>query len=298
MSQDKNRRTSIRYSQNFTVNDSVVAKIISLSSLDSNDIVIEIGPGTGSITNELLRVVKKVIGIEIDKNLFEKLKEKYSRTDNIVIINGDFLSYSLPNNKYKVFSNIPFNITASIIKKLTVARNSPEDTYLFVQKESAIKFGGIGKETLASLLLKPFFNSSIVYDFNKTDFRPVPSVDIVLMRIEKRDSSLVEDREIKLYRDFIAYSFGQWKPTLREGLKSIFTDTQFARLSKDLKFSINAKPTELNFDMWLGLFNFFKQGVDINKRKIVFGSESRLWEQQSKLSKIHRTRTDNDWRNK
>ena len=291
-----NKRASIKFSQNFTVNGPLISNLVKQSSISPEDLVYEIGPGTGVITSELARASGRVVAIEIDKNLYDRLKIKFASTNNVEIQFGDFMAYALPKQPYKVFSNIPFNITAPIIKKLTESENPPEDTYLFVQNESADKFCGVGKESQASLLLKPWFDLSIVYRFKKNDFRPIPNVDIVLLRIEKRNQPLVVLNDTKLYKDFVVYSFNQWKPTLKEALKSIFSDTQFTRLSNDLKFSIKFKPTDLTFNQWLGLFNFFIKGTDLSKRAIVSGAESKLKAQQSKLDKIHRTRTDKNWK--
>lgn len=296
MDNQNNKRVSIKFSQNFTVNSALISDLVKQSSITTEDLIYEIGPGTGVITSELARASGRVVAIEIDKNLYDKLKIKFANSSNVEIQYGDFMANLLPKQPYKVFSNIPFNITAPIIKKLTESENPPEDTYLFVQNESADKFCGVSKETQASLLLKPWFDLSIVYRFKKNDFRPIPNVDIVLFRIEKRNEPLVALSNTQLYKDFVIYSFNQWKPTLKEALRSIFSDTQFTRLSNDLRFSSKAKPTELSFNQWLGLFNFFIKGTDLSKRAIVSGAENKLKAQQMKLDKIHRTRTDKNWK--
>lgn len=295
---NQNSRKSVIYSQNFTVNPSLVGELIERSSISQDDIVYEIGPGTGIITNELAKRCKKVVAIEIDKNLAKKLQIKFINVPNVEVFEENFLFYPLNEPKYKVFSNIPFNITAAIIKKLTEAKNLPIDIFLFVQHDAAKKFLGApnAKETQLSLLLKPIFELSITHQFKRNDFRPIPNVDIVLLRIKKREKSMVKHQNEKLYRDFIIYGFNAWKPSLKEGLKKIFTDYQFLRLAKDLGFSSSAKPTDLNFSQWLGLFNFFTKGADISKKSLIKGSEDKLRNQQAELDKIHRTRMAKDWR--
>jgi len=290
-------RKSVIYSQNFTASPSLVASLIKKSFISKEDIVYEIGPGSGIITTELAKMCKKVIAMEVDKDFVKKLKLKFDNIQNVEIREGNFLSIQLPKLGYKVFSNIPFNITAAIINRLTETENPPLDSFLFVQHDAARKFVGTLKETQSSLLLKSAFELSIVHRFKRTDFRPVPNVDIVLLRIKKRMQSIVEIKNKQLYRDFIIYSFNAWKPTLREGLKKIFTDRQFLLLSKSLEFSISAKPTDLNFSQWLELFNFSIKGTDISKKSLILGSENRLKSQQAKLDKIHRTRVAKDWKN-
>lgn len=284
----------IRYSQNFLRDPKLVKKLIDKSSIELCDLVYEIGSGKGIITEQLAKQSAKVIGIEKDKKLYEKLRQKFIKNNKIEIKYGDFLQYNLPQEKYKIFSNIPFNLTADIIKKITSSTNPPEDTYLIIQKEAAIKFAGspYGKERQDSLLLKPWFEMEIIYRFHQTDFYPIPHVDIVLLRIKKRGNPLVKKDQSQLYRDFIVYAFNQWKLDLKKALKKIFTYKQFIRLAKDLGFSKTAKPTDLSFEQWLGLFNYFLVGVEQYKKELVCGAEGLLKHQQARLQKIHRTKGD------
>ena len=267
-------RKSILYSQNFLVNKQLINKLVNNSSITEEDIVYEIGAGTGIITDELVKRCKKVVAFEIDNNLYQKLKVKYKNEDKLNLINKNFLDSLLPNEVYKVFSNIPFNITADIIKKLTLSDTSPIDTYLIVQKEAAFKF--IGKpisiiNSQVAILIKPWFDLKIIYSFNKSDFSPKPGVNIVLLRIVKKDKPDIDYKQKSQYQDFISYSFNQYKP--------------------------NKKPGEIEYKTWIKLFNEFVKLPD-NKKSKVNGLYEKLIKQQSKLSKIHRTRNDKDWRKK
>ncbi|MCD6232910.1 23S ribosomal RNA methyltransferase Erm [bacterium] len=281
-----------RYSQNFLRNKELVKKILNKSNIRGIDLVLEIGPGKGIITDEIAKRCKKIIAIEKDRKLYELLKRKFKEKQKIKLILGDFLNYNLPKKQYKIFSNIPFDLTADVVSKITSAKNSPEHAYLIVQKEAAKKFIGFPyskKTQMYTLLLKPWFDIKVVYSFKKTDFKPMPQVDTVLIHIKKRKKPLIKRDQKKLYQDFIVYGFSQWKPTLKKALQKIFTYKQLKRLSKDLKFDLSAKPTELNFDQWIGLFNYFLIGVDENKKLMVYGSRSVLKKQQKMLQKVHRS---------
>ena len=142
-----------------------------------------------------------------------------------------------------------------------------------------------------ALLLKPWFDIKIVYSFKKTDFKPMPQVDAVLIHIKKRKNPLIKKSQKELYQDFIVYGFNQWKSTLKKALQKIFTYKQLKRLSKDLKFDLSAKPTELNLDQWIGLFNYFLIGANENKKLVVYGSRNILKKQQKMLQKTHRSQT-------
>lgn len=295
----KSLRKRVAYSQNFLKDKRLVSKLLAKSSINKNDTVYEIGSGPGIITGELIKVCKGVVAFEIDANLCNELKNSFSNVLGLKICSGDFLSHTLPRSAYKVFSNIPFNITADIIKKLTQAPNPPKDSYLIVQKEAAAKYAGkpYGKEeTQISVLIKPWFELTIVYQFKRSDFYPKPKVSPVLLRIRKRGTSLIDVGDRQVYKDFITYAFNQWKSSLQEGLQKVFTKPQFSKLAKELDFPLTATPTQLDFERWLGLFNFFLTNIDNRKQKIVKSFAKHLFEQQSTLQKIHRTRTDKDWR--
>ncbi len=299
-SRDKPRK-SIAYSQNFLRSGSLVAELIRKAGINQDDTVYEIGSGEGIITQELAKHCKQVISIEIDQELYSKLLHKFAGLGNIQVELGDFLTYRLPSSNYKIFSNIPFNITSQVVRKLTQAQFPPLDAYLIVQLEAAKKFGGKScnaKETQFSILLKPWFEIEIVHNFRKTDFYPVPNVDIVLLRLKKLDEPLIREQDRQLYEDFIVYSFGQWKPTLREGLKQMFTNNQYTKLANSLGLPNRAVPTQLDFKQWLGLFNYLLQGVDDTRKQVVAGSAIKQIREQAKLQKVNRTRNDRNWRSK
>jgi 23S rRNA (adenine-N6)-dimethyltransferase len=267
-------RKSILYSQNFLINKSLVSKLIGNSSIVKEDVVYEIGAGTGIITDELIKKCQKVVAFELENNLYQKLNSKYKNEKRIKLFNKNFLDYSLPVEIYKVFSNIPFNITSDIIKKLTLSENCPIDAFLVVQKEAAYKFIGkpfIKGNSQIAILIKPWFNLEIIHNFNKSDFLPKPNIDIVLLRIVKKDKPDIEYKQKNLYQDFVSYTFNQFKP--------------------------NRKPSEIDYNNWISLFNEFAK-LSSNKKLKINGFYKKLLKQQSKLSKIHRTRNDKDWRKK
>lgn len=289
----------LQQSQNFLKSSKLVEKLVEQSSLGSEDIVVEIGPGEGIITEQLARHGKRVIAIEKDPRLYHKLQNKFAQNSKIELYLADILDFELSTFPYKVFSNIPFNLTADIVRKLVEAEAPPADSYLIVQRAAAERFIGLPygeKETQFSLLIKPFFDLSVIHEFRRTDFSPVPKVDIVLLRIYRRSEPLITHEQAQLYADFVVYAFTRWKPTVQEAFEDIFTNAQFARLSRELTFNPMAKPSELQFEAWLGLFKYFLVGVADKKRRLVIGSQQRQRQQQARIQKIHRTRVAKDWR--
>ncbi len=290
---------NLQHSQNFLRDPKLIQELIGKSSLQKNDTVFEIGAGKGIITELLAQSAKSVIAIEPDTKLYNYLQDKFKGYSNVHIKKIDFLKSDLPKEQYKVFSNIPFNITADIIKKLLGAQNLPEDSYLIVQEEAAKKYAGKphAKETLFSILHKPWFNFSVVYKFRRNDFTPTPQVNSVLLRIEKLKKPLIGQHIAALFKDFVAFGFTSVRPNLKKGYKNVFGHIQFLKLADEFNFSPDAKPTDLDFEQWLGIFNYFTDGVEKRRQKQVMGALANLAEQQKSLEKIHRTRTAKNWRN-
>ena len=256
------------YSQNFLRNPKLVAKLIRNSSIGKKDTVLEIGPGKGIITSELLKVTKKVIAVELDKKLCLYLKERFKDTKNLELMNANFLSFKLPSYPYKVFSNTPFIITTDVIRKLTSDDNLIE-ACLIVQKEAAKKFIGMpydNKNSMMATLLKPWFEIEAVWQFRKSNFVPQPNVVVVMITIRRRETPFVPWSSLRNYRDFVLYTYNR------------------------------SKVAKLEFDKLLTLFDRYEQKTGERQKKNVSQKAKEFLAHQRKIQKIHRTRKDKHWR--
>lgn len=139
---DNLKTNNIKFSQNFLHSNSLVKNLIALSKISKQDNILEIGPGKGIITQNLSKASKSVTAIELDEKLAEELKTKF-KGSNVKIVKGDFLDYKVQSYEYKVFSNIPFNITANIINKLLGSKNQPTQLFLIMQYEAFLKYAGL-----------------------------------------------------------------------------------------------------------------------------------------------------------
>ena len=283
-------RRSVLYSQNFLKSSRLVAALLDRCNIHSGDIVYEIGPGNGMLTVPLARCCEQVVAIEKDPLLAAALQQKFAHAANVTIHEGDFLQFRLPAIPYKVFANIPFNITTDIVTKLTTAACPPLDAYLTMQREAAYKFLGQPHESLYAVLLKPWFEVEIVHRFRRSDFIPEPRVDVVMLRLRKRGPPLVSQCDRQQFRDFVVYSFTAWRPTLSDVFNDIFTFKQIKRVAKDTGSDFDGTPSSLTYEQWLALFDCFKRTTNEQAWQIIKGSEQRLRKQQDRLQKIHRTR--------
>lgn len=280
---------SILYSQNFLKSRSLVEQLLDRCDISCNDTVYEIGPGKGIITEFLAQRCRQVVAIEKDPRLVDDLRLKFAGKANVKLHKGDFLEYRLPAGHYKVVANIPFNITSAIVTRLTTVPVPADAIYLMMQKEAAEKFLGEPRESMYGILLKPCFELEILYRFKRSDFRPAPRVDVVMLRLRKRGPPLVARGQMSLFRDFIIYSFTSPQTSLKHTFNGIFTPQQLKRVGNDLELNFNVTPTSLSFTQWLGLFDRFQSIASTRAIHTVRGSERRLRQQQAGLQKVHRT---------
>lgn len=285
------QRRKVFYSQNFLRNPQLVDHLLDGSSLGSDDVVYEIGPGKGLITERLAARCGRVVAIEKDPVLAGTLRRRFADESHVDIHEADFLGFPLPDASYKVFANIPFNVTAAIITKLTASATAPDDIYLVIQEDAARKYTGQPVESLYAVLLKPWFEPAIFYRFKRSDFKPAPRVDVVMLRLRKRNPPLIAPSDAQLFRDFVVYGFTAWKPSLRDAYQDVFTQQQLEQMRGNLGIDPEATPTEIPFEQWLILFYYLKMAGSRRTGQLLAGAEKRLRQQQAGVQKVHRTRT-------
>ena len=245
-------------SQHFLRSRALASSLVAQACISSDDLVFEIGPGRGVLTDELARRCRKLVGVEIDERLCHELRERFGNDPHVSIVHKDFMRVGLPAAPYKVFGNIPYSRTAAFVRRLVDAPSPPDDAYLVVQREAAERFAGgpYAPETLPSLLLKPWWQIEIVRRLRRTDFDPPPRVDSVVLWFARRKRPLVAPSQGARYRRFVNASFGRSGSTVGRCIGVEFTRGQIRRLSDDLRFDPSTPSSDLTFEQWLGLFRF------------------------------------------
>lgn len=273
--------------QNFLHNKQLVEQLLDYSNISSSDLVIEIGGGSGMLTDGLIKRCGEIIVFENDPRWYRHLVNKYRNCPNVQVLPTDFLTYPLPKQPLKVLASIPYDQTAAIIQKLTDG-SSLQDAYLIMQKEAALKYTGLPhrSETLRSLLLKAEYHPEILYSLDRTDFRPVPAVDSVLWHIRHRPQPIDQS----LYRDFITSVFLARGQSIKTRLSHVLSFAQIKRLGQQLGFLPGESWTELNAHQWLRLFQWFEAHRS-DRHKTITGDFERLRSKQARLDKRHRSKT-------
>lgn len=232
------------YSQHFLRGPRLVAELIGHSNIRKNDIVYDLGAGSGVIASVLANKCKKVIAVETEPEALKKLRTNLGNILNVDIVAQDILKLKIPDGRYKIFSNIPFSESAAIVRKFTEADNPPIATYLIAQKQFARKLVPSDQHFTAQLgaQIGPMFTARIRKPLRKTDFTPPPNVDTVLLEIKLREELLLDKSAMPAYRDYVARCFAEQK--------------FFAKQPRE-KAGISSEkiPSQLTIEQWVKLYN-------------------------------------------
>jgi len=192
-------KPSKKLGQNFLIDEIIVKKIISSAEIKSDDIVLEIGPGTGVLTKEIAKKAKKVIAIEKDKGLIDLLKESLKNFKNAEIICADILSYDFRSPNFKIIANIPYYITSPLIRKFLESENRPKEMILMVQKEVAQRISANPPNmSLLSVSAQFYADIKILFYVSKKCFLPSPKVDSAVIKIIPKKSELNKNKNFRI----------------------------------------------------------------------------------------------------
>ena len=233
-------RTKKRLGQNFLINPDVIADIIDYAGITKNDVVLEIGPGVGFVTEQLVKHAKKVIAVELDEEAIKEL-EKLG-CDNLQIIHNDILKTDiseLTDENVKVVANIPYYITSPIIAHLlgeiddlnNKNRNKIADIILMVQEEVARRIVATEKSSskqygLLTILSQFWADCEIIRLVGRKSFYPAPKVNSALVSLKVRKEPLLKLEDYTFFRRVIKAAFSQRRKTLKNCLISSGFDKQ------------------------------------------------------------------------
>ena len=222
-----------KYGQNFLTDSDILESVVLKAQITKEDIVLEIGPGMGSLTVYLLNAAKKVIAVEVDKMLIPILNETLAGADNLVLINGDILKIDLDGllereaggRKIKVAANLPYYITTPIVMELLKRQADIESITVMVQKEVAERMcSGPGSKSYGALSLAVQYYSKpeIVLNVSKNCFIPRPDVDSAVIKLDiyEPDERPVKAKDPEKMFKIIRAAFGQRRKTLANAVSN------------------------------------------------------------------------------
>lgn len=243
--------------QNFLKSETAILDIIEAASLSSPDVVVEIGPGKGVLTEALLKKAGKVIAVEKDDRLIDCLKEKFSEeieSGKLILVHEDILDFNPSGYKlkavgYKLIANIPYYITGLIMRKFLEGEVPPSKIVLMVQKEVAERIVARDKkESILSISVKIFGRPKLVKKISASCFSPRPKVDSAILLIENISSPFQNLTEKEKFFEILKKGFSHKRKLLRRNLGG--TDENLSACG----INVNVRPENLSVSNWLCLF--------------------------------------------
>ncbi|MCL5410643.1 MAG: 16S rRNA (adenine(1518)-N(6)/adenine(1519)-N(6))-dimethyltransferase RsmA [Patescibacteria group bacterium] len=255
--------------QNFLISKEALDKIIEAAELKQDDIVVEVGPGVGTLTSELVKRAGEVVAVEMDKKLSELLGQNSKIKDqncNLKIINADILKFNLNEivggRKYKVVANIPYYITSKIIEQFLTAENKPESIVLLVQKEVAERIcAKPGEMSVLSVSVQLYGKPEIVGIVPKESFFPSPKVDSAILKIVLSSQlPVLSSEEERPFFRLVHIGFASRRKTLANNLSAgyLITKKTASDIIRQIGFSENVRAQELSIENWKKLISILK----------------------------------------
>ena len=279
--------------QNFLKSNLVIKKIVEAGEISPDDIILEIGPGKGALTEKLLEKSNCIIAIEKDKNLFQFLQEKFAKEiteKKLILLEEDILNLDISSNfsslrpsritgwdpreaqnrkgypdfDYKIIANIPYNITGAIFKKFLTEKNQPEMMILMVQHEVAKRIvARNGKESILSISIKAYGEPKLITKVPSRYFSPEPAVDSAVIAIKNisRRTFIENNANEDFFWEVVRAGFAHKRKKLSSNLKNLIKNSNYIdeNLIKTLG---NKRVEELSLIDWINI----SKNINIHKK--------------------------------
>ena len=255
--------------QNFLIEEQVVESIVAASQIEEDDIVIEIGPGLGTLTQKLLQKAKKVIAIELDSRMIEILKDRFALYDNLIVLNEDVLKINFDKlleeqnakkEQVKIVANLPYYITTPIVMKLLEDKVPAISITVMVQKEVAdrlIELPGQKNTGAITYCVYYYCEPEEILKVPSKSFTPEPQVESKVIKLNIREKPPVELENEQLFFKIIKASFMQRRKTLLNGLSnsSIASKEILKQILVKMGLTENVRGEDLSIEQFAKLAN-------------------------------------------
>jgi len=228
-------------------------RIVASTGLAPPSLVFDLGAGDGQLTAALLGRYEHIVAVELDRMTWSQLKQRFHDDPRVRPVLADMLAVELPRQSpYKVVSNVPYAMTAQLLRRLGSLPNPPQEAYLVLERDAAHKWAGIGFESQASIILKNRFQVDVVLALRRTDFVPHPATESVVVRLRKRGRAVFVGRESAAFEGFVRRGFGGGLVKLQRELAGYPSKVVFDRALGAA--GPRSQPHELPFDAWAAMF--------------------------------------------
>ena len=240
----------------------ILADIANDAELSTDDFVLEIGPGLGTLTSEILRRAGRVLAVEFDAELARKLPGQFPGKQ-LEVVNEDILQFDLSRLPagYKVVANVPYYITSKIIEKLMTAENKPSTVVILVQKEVAERVAARqGEMSILAVSAQVYAEARLGVEVPKEYFTPPPKVDSQVVVLETRETPVVKPDDERLFFRVVKAGFSSKRKKLRSSISAGLALDKLAtdQLLTSAKVDPNDRAEDLSLEDWLRIMENYK----------------------------------------
>ena len=257
--------------QNFLINSDIIEGIVQGANLSKDDLVIEIGPGLGTLTKYLSQTAGKVICVELDRRMINVLQDRFKDVNNIEIIYGDILKIDLEkiieeNNQYKnvkVVANLPYYITTPIIMRLLEEKINIKSITIMVQKEVADRIVADPNNKdygVLTVSIAYYSKANLVLQVPSTDFLPEPKVNSSVVTLQVNDEVQKKVLDEKIFFSFVKGGFAQRRKIFLNSIDSILiknniTKEEFKNILKELEIDEMVRAENISIEDYIDIAN-------------------------------------------
>ena len=241
--------------QNFLVDQSVITKIVDALNPGESDVVVEIGPGRGALTEKLVERKAEIYAIELDTELARSLQERFGHLPNVHVVEADALDIDFVKisggRKIRLVANLPYNVSTAILQRLFKSANIFEECVLMFQREVVDRIAaspGSKDRGFLSVLTEAYFDVEKLFDVPPTAFRPVPKVWSSVVCLTPCDGHVFDSKALE---SIVSVSFAQKRKTILNNLKDVLVDAE--RILTECNIDPKRRAETLTLDEWLRL---------------------------------------------
>lgn len=245
---------TLQHGQHFLADRRLARDLVRNAGVTSGDHVVEIGAGTGLLTEELAARAGRVEALEIDPQLIARLEARFAGSDHVSVVCADSVRAPLPRHPYRVVANLPFGMTTAMLRRLLDDPAAPLlRADLVVQWGAAVKRARPLPSTLLTLSWAPWFELTVGRRIPRTRFRPPPPVDAAVLTVTRRPDPLLPERERAAFVDLLHRGFTRANRPVSETLTELMPRGRFKRVARELRVFPDARPTDLDAAQWAAI---------------------------------------------
>jgi 16S rRNA (adenine1518-N6/adenine1519-N6)-dimethyltransferase len=249
--------------QNFLIDQTILDRIVSAAKLNSDDLVVEIGAGTGELTEQLAERARRVLAIEIDPKLVQLLGDRFTDRDNVEIIQQDATTMDMADltdgETYRVIGNLPYSVASPILRTLLESSHPPTQILAMLQREVALRLvAPPGRYNLLGISVLIYAEPELCFEVPATAFFPSPEVSSAVVRLNVRASPLVPDHRDEFFR-IVSAGFAHSRKQIHNSIPRVLWSAQnvIDDVLLEAKIDPQLRAQNLTIDDWIRLRNRF-----------------------------------------